>query len=118
VTATGSMLDGLEFIMESSTASQVDPSAPTRFWYFERDGLVWGNYTGDTVTEGRFVGVRAGSELTVQFVHALAADGKLVTGSSVSTVQGEPGAPMRLVENFRIADADHVSVCVEVAPAA
>jgi hypothetical protein len=108
-------LDGGVYIMESSTASAVDPSAPTRFWYSENRGLIWGNYTGDTVTEGRFIGTRAGREVTVQFVHTMKSDGSHVTGSSASVVSDEPGQPRRLVENFRIGEADHVSICVEVA---
>jgi hypothetical protein len=108
-------LDGGIYIMESSTASAVDPLAPTRFWYSENHGLIWGNYTGDTVTEGRFIGTRAGREVTVHFVHTMKSDGSHVTGSSVSTISDEPGQPRRLVENFRIDGADHVSICVEVA---
>jgi hypothetical protein len=111
------MLDNTEYIMESSTASAVDPIAPTRFWYSENDGLVWGNYTGDTVTEGRFVGERHGRVLTVQFVHALKANGSLVSGSSTSRIEGTPGS-FRLVEDFVIDGVQHVSVCTQVAPPA
>jgi hypothetical protein len=107
------MLDGTEFIMESSTASTVDASAPTRFWYSENGGLVWGNYVGDTVTEGRFVGERRGRTLTVQFVHTLAADGSHVSGSSTSRIDGDPG-DLRLVEDFVIDGHQHVSVCTQV----
>ncbi|MCU1543821.1 MAG: hypothetical protein JWM50_1686 [Microbacteriaceae bacterium] len=107
------MLDGTEFIMESSTASAVDPAAPTRFWYSENRGLVWGNYVGDTVTEGRFVGERHGRTLTVHFVHTLKTDASHVSGSSTSTIDGEPGS-LRLVEAFVVAGADHVSVCTQV----
>jgi hypothetical protein len=106
------LLDGTEFVMESSTASAVDPLAPTRFWYSENGGLVWGNYTGDTVTEGRFIGERHDHTLTVQFVHALATDGTLVSGSSTSRIEGSPGT-FRLVEDFVIDGAAHVSVCTQ-----
>ena len=68
-------LDGRVFDMVSSTASRVDPDAPTRFRYSEADGVVWGEYTGDTVTDGRFVGTRAGDRLEVSFTHALVAGG-------------------------------------------
>jgi hypothetical protein len=107
------MLDGTEFIMESSTASAVDASAPTRFWYSENDGLVWGNYVGDTVTEGRFVGERRDRTLTVHFIHTLKSDGSHVGGSSTSRIDGEPGA-LRLIEDFVIDGAEHVSVCTQV----
>jgi hypothetical protein len=108
------MLDGREFVMESSTASTVDAGAPTRFRYSEDAGLVWGEYTGDTVTQGRFIGERVGATLTVQFIHALATDGSLVSGSSVSRIEAEGDAPLRLVEDFVIDGQAHVSVCVEV----
>jgi hypothetical protein len=108
-------LDAREFIMESSTASAVDPLSPTRFFYSERIGVVWGRYGGDTVTEGRFIGTRAGSVLTVQFVHALTAGGAPVTGSSTSRIEIGGDGALRLVENFRIDGVEHVSVCIEVA---
>jgi hypothetical protein len=101
--------------MESSTASTVDPSSPSRFRYSERDGVVWGDYDGDTVTFGRFVGTRSGDVLDVSFAHVLVEGGAAVSGSSRSVVQApDPEGRLRLVEDFRIGDADHVSVCVEV----
>jgi hypothetical protein len=107
-------LDDREFVMESSTASRVDPVAPTRFFYSERDGVVWGNYLGDTVTEGRFVGTREADRLTVSFAHALAADGNVVSGTSVSLIETDADGRLRLIENFEIEGVDHVSVCIEV----
>jgi hypothetical protein len=108
-------LDGREFVMESSTASRVDPESPSRFRYSERDGVVWGDYDGDTVTFGRFVGTRSGDVLEVSFAHVLVEGGAVVSGSSRSVVQApDPEDRLRLVEDFRIGDADHVSVCVEV----
>lgn len=108
-------LDGREFVMESSTASTVDPASPSRFQYFERDGVIWGDYLGDTVTFGRFVGTRVGDELTVSFAHVMVSDGSVVTGSSASRVEsGGAGEAIRLVENFRIDGTEHVSICVEV----
>jgi hypothetical protein len=99
--------------MESSTNSAVNLASPSRFQYFERDGVIWGDYDGDTVTFGRFVGTRVGDQLSVSFAHVMASNGLIVTGTSGSlvevTVEG-----IRLVENFRIGDADHVSICVEV----
>jgi hypothetical protein len=103
--------------MESSTASTVDPASPSRFRYSECDGVVWGDYDGDTVTFGRFVGTRSGDLLDVSFVHVLVESGSVVTGSSRSTVQAaDQDGGIRLVEDFRIGDVDHVSVCVEVDP--
>lgn len=106
-------LDGRVFDMVSSTASRVDPDAPTRFRYSEADGVIWGEYTGDTVTLGRFIGTRVGERLTVSFVHALVAGGAPVAGEAVSRIEeGEAG--LRLVEDFEVDGAPHVSICTEV----
>lgn len=98
--------------MVSSTASEVDEESPSRFEYHERDGMIWGDYFGDTVTVGKFLGTRVGDILDVSFVHALVTDGSLVTGSSTSTVVFDNDG-IRLVENFVIDGEPHVSVCVE-----
>ncbi|MGT2425435.1 hypothetical protein [Amnibacterium kyonggiense] len=106
-------LDERVFDLVSSTASRVDPGAPTRFRYHEARGVVWGDYAGDTVAEGRFVGTRDGNRLTVSFVHALAADGAVVSGGATSRIeQAEDG--LRLVEDFEVGGAPQVSVCAEV----
>jgi hypothetical protein len=108
-------LDGRRFVMASSTNSLVDPASPSTFRYFERDGVIWGEYDGDTVDFGRFVGTRDGNALSVSFAHKMAQDGTVVTGTSGSVVHADPEG-IRLIERFRIGDVDHVSVCVEVAP--
>lgn len=110
-------LDGRVFDMVSSTASRVDASSPTRFRYSESSGVVWGDYVGDTVSEGRFVGTRDGDRVVVSFVHALVADGARVTGTAESRIEvGETG--LRLVEEFDVAGVPQVSVCAEVPRAA
>jgi hypothetical protein len=98
--------------MESSTNSAVNPESPSRFRYFERDGVIWGDYDGDTVTFGRFVGTRSGDQLSVSFAHVMAADLSVVMGTSGSLVESTADG-IRLVENFRVGDVDHVSICVE-----
>jgi hypothetical protein len=100
--------------MESSTNSIVDPASPSHFRYFERDGVIWGDYDGDTVTFGQFVGTREGNYLQVSFVHVLVADGQVVTGTGGSVVEPLPGEAVRLVEHFQIDGTDHVSICIEV----
>jgi hypothetical protein len=106
-------LDGRRFVMESSSNSSVDPSSPSSFRYFERDGVIWGDYDGDTVTFGQFVGTRVGNQLSVSFAHVMATDGRVITGTSGSVVEATTDG-IRLVENFTIDDVDHVSICVEV----
>lgn len=109
------LLNGRRFVMVSSTASVVDPERPTEFEYWEADGVVWGAYTGDTVTVGRFVGTRAGDLVTISYAHALKAGGS-AAGRSDSRIEAAEDGRMRLVEEF-VFDGDdtpHVSVCVEV----
>ncbi|WP_307852588.1 hypothetical protein [Glaciihabitans sp. dw_435] len=110
-------LDGRRFILKSSTASAVNEESPSLFRYSEQDGVIWGDYEGDTVTFGRMVGTRVGDLLEVQFVHVMVDGGAVVSGSSASTIEVDATNHLSLVENFRIHDTDHVSVCVEIAPA-
>ncbi|MCS5714238.1 hypothetical protein NVV95_06685 [Herbiconiux sp. CPCC 205716] len=111
---TAPSLDGREFVMESSTNSAVDPASPSRFHYFERDGVIWGDYVGDTVTFGRFVGTRSGDALQVSFVHQLLDGETIVSGTGGSRVELDATGRVRLVEDFEIDGVDHVSICVEV----
>jgi hypothetical protein len=105
------------FKMISSTTSTVDPDAPSVFRYFERDGILWGDYTGDTVTIGRFVGTRTDDVIWVSFVHVLMADGSVVTGDGESTIERTEDGLLRLVEHYEMHGAPQLSICVEV-PAA
>ncbi|QTX06283.1 hypothetical protein G127AT_10835 [Agromyces archimandritae] len=100
--------------MVSSTTSAVDPDAPSIFRYRERDGLVWGEYTGDTVALGRFVGRREGDRIAISFGHVLAAGGEVVTGTGESDIESEAGV-LRLVEHYEADGRPQLSVCVEVA---
>lgn len=107
-------LDNHLFVMASSTASVVDPSDPSRFRYHELDGTIWGNYTGGTVKNGRFIGIRSGNDLTVSFVHTVLETNKQVLGTSNSRIeQGATG--LKLVEEFQVGPEHHVSVCVDSA---
>jgi hypothetical protein len=101
--------------MESSTASRVDPHSPSRFLYHEKDGVIWGDYAGDTVTFGQFVGTRVGDELSVSFAHVMVDTGVVVRGTGASEVQLAEDGGIRLVEKFYVGEEEHVSVCVEEA---
>jgi hypothetical protein len=106
-------LDGRVFDMVSSTASRVDPDSPTRFVYHEEHGLLWGEYAGDTVRVGRFVGSRLDRDVVIRFGHIVDATGDLVTGQASSTIEfGDSGA-IELVERFGPGNAE-TSVCREV----
>jgi hypothetical protein len=108
-------LDGLRFAMVSSTASEVDPSSPTIFEYHERDGMIWGEYEGDTVRIGRFVGTRVERRISIRFTHVVAATGAVVSGAAESRIEQHDDG-LRLVEDFRTADGDQVSVCAQIRP--
>lgn len=110
-------LDGRRFLMVSSTTSAVDPAAPSEFVYREKDGAIWGDYSGDTVTFGRFVGTRTGDTIWVSFVHVLVADGTVVTGSGESELELTDDGRIRLVEHYEMHGLPQLSVCEEVAAA-
>ncbi|WP_242613907.1 hypothetical protein [Actinomadura roseirufa] len=109
-------LDGRRFAMVSSTASRVDPDAPTRFAYTEADGVIWGSYEGDTVVHGRFVGVRDGADVELSYVHLTTRGTAPVAGRSSNRIELLPDGRMRLVEEFRFDgdDTPQVSVCEEI----
>ncbi len=100
--------------MISSTTSAVNPDAPSVFHYFEKDGVVWGDYLGDTVTFGRFVGTRTGDVISISFVHVLVADGSVVTGSGDSDIEQDENG-LRLVEHYEMHGEPQLSICAEVA---
>lgn len=107
-------IDDTIFDMVSSTASAVSTTAPSRFHYREDRGVIWGDYTGDTVTVGRFSGYRDRDVLHVSFVH-LGVDGTTTAGSATSVVSRTDDGVLELTEDFVGPDgADHVSVCREV----
>ncbi|MFI6457268.1 hypothetical protein ACIBF6_37640 [Streptosporangium amethystogenes] len=108
-------LNDRRFVMVSSTASAVDPDGPTEFTYRESGGIIWGDYTGDTVVHGRFVGIRDGDRVEITYVHLLK-NGERASGQGGSRVETLPDGRLRLVEEFQFAgdDTQHVSVCAEV----
>lgn len=119
VTATQTLpsLDGRTFQMVSSTTSAVNPQSPSVFRYFEQDGVIWGDYTGGTVSIGHFVGTRTGDSIGVSFVHVLAATGEVVTGSGESDIERGDAGRLRLVEHYEMHGAAQLSVCVETVAA-
>ncbi|WP_245647362.1 hypothetical protein [Microbacterium hydrocarbonoxydans] len=116
-TATIPSLDGRRFLMVSSTTSAVDATSPSEFVYWERDGAIWGEYSGDTVTFGRFVGTRTADTIWVSFVHVLVADGSVVTGDGESELELTEDGRIRLVEHYEMHGLPQLSVCEEPAAA-
>jgi hypothetical protein len=107
-------LDRRVFDMVSSTASRVDPDSPTRFTYYEADGVLWGDYAGDTVDVGRFCGTREQDTIDISFVHR-GRSGDVVRGSAQSRIERDDAGILTLVEDFVAPDGSPaVSVCREV----
>lgn len=109
-------IDGIEFVMTSSTGSEVADSAPTRFHYRQDGQMVWGDYVGDTVSVGRFVGRRDGDTITICFAHRLSGGPEIVLGTATSELQRTEDGALRLFETFEKDGELHTSVCIE-APA-
>ncbi|WP_416443643.1 hypothetical protein AB3K78_12285 [Leucobacter sp. HNU] len=105
-------LDGTVFEMLSSSTSAV-AAEPTRFSYFENDGVVWGDYAGDTVVEGRFAGVREGDTVRLSYNHR-SASGALTHGNAVTVVSRTADGALRLTEFYASAAGPEASACVEV----
>ncbi|MFC4224194.1 hypothetical protein [Lysinibacter cavernae] len=107
-------LNGLSFAMVSSTTSAVDPNAPTVFRYFEENGVLWGDYTGDTVLTGRFAGQRTGDTATIFFTHR-STDQSLRSGSATSVISRASDGALRLTEFYQFTPGkDEFSVCQEI----
>lgn len=108
-------LDERVFDMVSSSASVVDADAPTRFLYHESHGVLWGEYVGDTVSVGRFCGVRTDERIDISFVHRNRAGTLTTRGEATSIISRAEDGMLVLTEDFIGPDgAAHVSVCREV----
>ncbi|HLS26626.1 MAG TPA: hypothetical protein VK063_12200 [Beutenbergiaceae bacterium] len=105
-------IDGMTFAMVSSTASEVDPHAPTSFDYHQDGQLLWGEYVGDTVRVGRFVGTFIDGRITLRFAHEKK-NGEMVRGEAESVVERREDGRLYLVEAFEKDGVQHESVCVQ-----
>lgn len=107
-------LDGVSFEMLSSTTSAVAAAEPTRFHYHETDGVLWGDYTGDTVVVGRFAGVREGDTVRLSYNHR-SVNGNLTHGNAVTIISRVPGEGLRLTEFYASSDGSAaLSLCKEI----
>ncbi|EAR25368.1 hypothetical protein A20C1_03856 [marine actinobacterium PHSC20C1] len=102
-----------EFVMTYSSGSAVSPTAPTRFRYRQEGEMVWGEYVGDSVSLGRFVGRRDGNELTIRFAHRPSSGADVVLGEAHSTIRWNQEGQLELYETFEKDGASHVSKCIE-----
>ena len=111
-------LDAKVFDMVSSSASVVDADAPTRFVYHETHGVLWGEYVGDTVSIGRFCGVRTGERIDISFVHRNRAGDLTTRGEASSIISRAEDGSFILTEDFIGPDGQaHVSICREIVAA-
>lgn len=111
--ARTSPMDGASFVLEHSTASTVSPTDPTRFDFEESTGVVWGSYSGDTVTSGHCVGRFRDGALEEYFVHHVRATDATLLGDSSSTLQRRDDGRLELIENFVLDGVPGYSVCVQ-----
>ncbi|MBH0098968.1 hypothetical protein I6E68_07435 [Salinibacterium sp. NSLL150] len=102
-----------EFILTSSSGSAVSTTSPTRFRYHQDGQMVWGEYYGDTVALGRFVGRRDGDVVSIRFAHRLAASDDVVLGMASSTIRWNADGKLELFEEFEKNGEAQVSICVE-----
>lgn len=114
--ARSSLIDGRTFVLESSTASTVSPTDPTRFDFEESTGVVWGSYSGDTVTSGHCVGRFRDGTLEEYFVHHVRATDATLLGDSSSKLQRRGDGRLELIEDFVLDGVPGYSVCVESTP--
>ena len=108
-------LDGTSFVLQSSTASTVSETAPTRFEFSENSGIIWGHYFGDTVTGGRCVGRYRDGVLEEYFVHHVVATDATLLGDSSTTVKQLDDGRFELIEDFVLDGVPGYSVCVQLA---
>lgn len=107
-------IDGLTFVMVSSTSSVVDATSPTSFRYSQDGELLWGEYLGDTVSTGRFVGRFVEGVITLNFAHRTVASADVVMGTAQSVLERRPDGLLYLVEAFEKDGVPHESVCVQI----
>jgi hypothetical protein len=108
-------IDGTSFVLQSSTASTVSETAPTRFEFTENSGIIWGHYFGDTVTGGRCVGRYRDGVLEEYFVHHVVASDATLLGDSTTTVKQREDGRLELIEEFVLDGVPGHSVCVQLA---
>lgn len=106
-------INDLEFAMTYSSGSTVSPTSPTVFRYRQDGQMVWGEYFGDSVRLGRFVGRRDGDALSIRFAHRPSSGADVVLGEAESTIRWNSDGKLELYETFEKNGTAHVSICVE-----
>lgn len=107
-------IDGLEFVMLSSSGSAVSDD-PTRFRYQQDGDMLHGQYTGDTVKHGRLIGRRDGDALTICFAHSPIGGGEVIMGIAHSVMRRGDDGKLYLDEIFEKNGVKHESQCVQSA---
>jgi hypothetical protein len=92
-------LDGKTFALASSSASHVNTNGPTVFRYHESEGVIWAEYSGDTVVIGRCIGARNDDTLAISFVHRNI-NGDTVKGEARSEIRSLNDGRLHLAETF------------------
>lgn len=107
------LIDGTSFALEESSASSVS-AQPTTFEFTENSGVVWGFYSGDTVSAGHCVGRYRDGALDEYFVHHVIASDATLLGDSSTTIRQRTDGRLELIEEFVLDGVAGASVCVQL----
>ena len=84
-------------------------SAETRFYYHQKENLVWATYEGGAIVFGNLIAkVLDDNSLEVRYQH-LNAQGELMTGKCVSTPEILANGKIRLFERWQWTNGDFSS---------
>jgi len=84
-------------------------SGETRFYYHQKDDLVWAEYAGGAIVFGQLLAkVSADDSLEMRYQH-LNKNGELMTGKCVSTPEVSAGGKLRLIERWQWTCKDFAS---------
>ena len=84
-------------------------SAETRFYYHQKENLVWATYEGGAIVFGNLIAkVLDDNSLEVRYQH-LNAQGELMTGKCVSTPEILANGRIRLFERWQWTNGDFSS---------
>ena len=97
-------------IFKSASNSETgEVSSETRFYYHQKENLVWATYEGGAIVFGNLIAkVLADDSLEMRYQH-LNVQGELMTGKCVSTPEILANGKIRLFERWQWTSADFSS---------
>lgn len=88
------------FIGKSNSANG-EVSAPTRFYYRQKEGRVWADYSGGEIVSGHLQGKMLTDGSLVFMYHHENIHGELMAGKCRSTPHKKPDGKLVLKENWQ-----------------